>query len=149
MLGSKSKQLSNQNVLSLRSDPETKNVVLETSKKNSIYKTSLKFATSTAIFSMVAGFNAQLAHADHLDFTLYNESSKTVNNLYVAAARDKVWGKDILGSKVLESGGSTRITFPNQTSESPCIYDVMLIFTDRTKSTGRHNLCKVDSITVR
>ncbi len=151
MFGAKSEKLSKQNVIFLSSHLEIKNVARDTSERKfmTIGKASLKFAASTAIFSMINGFNVQLAHADHLNFTLYNESSKTIRNLYVAAARSDRWGRDILGSNVLESGDYTRITFPNQTAESPCIYDVKIIFTDRTTSTGRHNLCKFDSVTVR
>ena len=114
-----------------------------------IRKASLKLATSTAIFSMLAGFNAQLARAVHLNFTLYNETSKSIQYLYVSAARSNTWGPDILGSGVLRSGAYTRITFPNQTSESRCIYDIKVVFADRTKSIDRYNLCQTDSITVR
>lgn len=115
----------------------------------SICKASRKFATSTVIFSMLSGFNAQLARADHLNFTLYNETSKSIYSLYVSAARSNTWGPDILGNGVLNSGEYTRITFPNQTSDSPCIYDVKVVFEDRTTSVNRHNLCQIDSITVR
>lgn len=114
-----------------------------------ICKASLKYATSTAIFSILAGFNAQLAYADHLNFTLYNETSKSIHYLYVSAARSDKWGRDILGTDVLKSGQYTRITFPNQTSDSPCIYDIKVVFADRTNIVGRHNLCQADSVTVR
>jgi len=151
MFGDKSKQMSRQNVLPLCSDIEIVSVIRDESKEKlmSICKASLKFATSTVIFSICAVFNAQLARADHLNFTLYNETSKSIYFLYVSAARSNRWGSDILGTDVLMSGGSTRITFPNQTSDSPCIYDVKVIFDNRTNSVARHNLCKVDSITVR
>lgn len=114
-----------------------------------IRKASLKLATSTAIFSMLAGFNAQLAHARNLNFTLYNETSKAIHYLYVAAARSDRWGPDILGSDVLQSGAYTRITFPDQNSDSPCIFDIKVVFADGTNSVGRHNLCEAESITVR
>ncbi|HBL13952.1 MAG TPA: hypothetical protein DD379_21670 [Cyanobacteria bacterium UBA11162] len=114
-----------------------------------IHKASLKFAASTATFSLLAGLNAQLAHADHLDFTLYNESSKPIYYLYVSAARSDTWGQEILGSDVLYSGEYTRITFPTQTSESPCIYDIRVIFADKTTIQDRFNLCESDSVTIR
>lgn len=151
MFGDKSKQLSKQNVLPLCSDIESASVVGDANKEKlmSICKTSLKFATSTVIFSIFAGFNAQLARADHLNFTLYNETSKSIYSLYVSAARSDRWGPDILGTRVLKSGEYTRIIFPDQTSDSPCIYDVKVVFEDRTNSVGRYNLCQVDSVTVR
>lgn len=157
MVGSKSKQLSRQNVPSLCSDLEIASVTHDTSKRKFMTscKASLKFArsfatsTSTAIFSIIAGFNAQLARADHLNFTLYNETSKSIYFLYVSAARDNKWGSDILDTDVLRSGQYTRITFPNQTADSPCIYDVKVVFKGGTNIVGRHNLCNTDSITVR
>jgi hypothetical protein len=151
VLGAKSKQLSEQNVIPLCSDLEVASVVHDPSKKKymSICKASLKLATSTAIFSMLAGFNAQPARADHLNFTLYNETSKSIYYLYVSPARSDRWGPDILGRDVLTSGEYTRITFPDQSSDSPCIYDVKVVFKDKTTSVDRHNLCEIDSITVR
>ena len=151
MLGAKSKQLSKQNVLPLCSDLESVSVARDASKEKlmSICKASFKFAISTVIFSICAGFDAQLARADHLNFTLYNETSKSIYYLYVAAARSNSWGSEILGNDVLRSGEFTRITFPNQTSDSPCIYDVRVVFSDTTNSVVRHNLCELDSITVR
>lgn len=112
-------------------------------------KTSFKVATSAAIFSVLAGLNAQIAQAINLNFTLYNETSKTIYYLYVSAARSNTWGSDILGAGVIASGGYENITFPNQSSSSPCIYDIRVVFNDGTKSEGRHNLCEVSSVTVR
>lgn len=151
ILGAKSSQLSKQNVIPSVLNLEVASVVHDASKKKfmSICKTSLKLATSTAIFSMLAGVNAQLVRADHLNFTLYNETSRSIYLLYVSPARSPSWGSDVLGTDVLKSGGYTRITFPNQSSASPCIYDVKVVFDNRTNSVGRYNLCEVDSITVR
>ncbi|RAM52443.1 MAG: hypothetical protein C6Y22_06190 [Hapalosiphonaceae cyanobacterium JJU2] len=151
VLGTKSKQLSKQNVIPLCSELEVASVVRDANQKKflSICEVSLKLATSTAIFSMLAGFNAQPARADHLNFTLYNETSESIYFLYVSAARSNRWGPDILGRDVLRSGEYTRITFPNQNSNSPCIYDVKVVFEDRTNSVGRYNLCEIDSVTAR
>jgi hypothetical protein len=151
VLGAKSKQLFRQNVIPLCSDLEVASVVRDASKKKfmSIGKASLKLATSTAIFSMLAGFNAQPAHADNRDFTLYNETSKSIYFLYVSPARSDTWGSDILGRDVLRSGQYTRITFPDSNFNSPCIYDVKVVFEDRTNSVGRHDLCEINSVTVR
>lgn len=133
------------------SDLKTSSVVHNAGKKKfmSICKASLKLATSTVIFSILAGFNAQIARADHLNFTLYNETSRSIYYLYVSAAQSSTWGPDILGADVLTSGEYTSINFPDQNSDSPCIYDVKVIFADRTSIVDRHNLCEVNSITVR
>lgn len=151
MFGTKNNQLSNENLSLLFSDIKIAGVVRRASKKKimSICKASLKVATSTVVFSVLAGFNAQIARANHLNFTLYNETSKSIYYLYVSPARSDTWGSDVLGDDVLSSGEYTRITFPNQTSNSPCIYDVKAVFRDGTKSVGRHNLCEFDSVTIR
>jgi len=111
--------------------------------------TTLKLVTSTAIFSLISNFHVRSASADHLNFTLYNESSKSINYLYVSPARSSKWGSNIL-NKVVKSGDYTRITFPNQTSDSPCIYDIAAIFADRTKVEKRFNLCGSNNdVTIR
>jgi hypothetical protein len=133
------------------SDLEITSVIRDAGKKQfmSICKASVKFATSTVIFSILAGFNAQVARADHLDFILYNETSSSIYYLYVSAAQSSTWGSDILGDDVLTSGEYIGINFPNQNLDSPCIYDVKVVFEDSTSIVDRHNLCEIDSITVR
>jgi hypothetical protein len=113
-----------------------------------IRKALLKLATSASVLSLLTGLSAQLAYAEHLNFTLYNGSRKTIYYLYVSATGSPL-GQDVLGSGVLESGGSTRITFPNQSPESPCTYNVKVVFADGTEVQDRFNLCESDSVTVR
>ena len=103
---------------------------------------------SGALISLIAGAIAEPARADHLNFTLYNESSKPITTLYISAARSTNWGNDILGMDILGMGNSTRITFPGQNQNSPCVYDIKAVFSDNSSSTGRFNLCTVDSVDV-
>ncbi|NJN72772.1 MAG: hypothetical protein HC799_08155 [Limnothrix sp. RL_2_0] len=151
MFSTKNNQLSDKKLSLLFSDIEIAGFVRGENRKKimNMCKSSLKLATSTAIFSVLASFNAQIARADHLNFTLYNETSQSIYYLYVSPARSDTWGSDVLGDDILRSGAYTRITFPNQTSNSPCIYDVKVVFRNGTKSTGRHNLCEFDSVTIR
>ena len=111
-------------------------------------KASLGFVTSTAVFAILSGFLPQSVRANHLDFTLYNESSQSIHYLYVSPARSDDWGDNILNN-TLRSGGYTRITFPNQNNDSPCIYDIAVIFSDRRVSKSRVNLCESSSVTAR
>jgi len=111
--------------------------------------TTLKLVTSTAVFSLISIFHVRSASADHLNFTLYNESSKSVKYLYVSPARSNKWGSNIL-TRIVKSGDYTRVTFPNQTSDSPCIYDIATVFADRTKVEKRFNLCQENNdVTIR
>lgn len=109
---------------------------------------SFQFFSVTCL-ALIAGAIAKPARADHLNFTLYNESSNPITALYISAARSRSWGPDILGRDILDMGNSTRITFPGQNQNSPCIYDIKAIFSDNSSSTGRFNLCTVDSVNVR
>ena len=88
------------------------------------------------------------AYANHLNFTLYNESGRTISRLYVSPSSSDMWGRDVLGTDVLNNGFSTRISFPGQSENSPCWWDVKVVFGDGSSSTGNYNLCQTRSITV-
>jgi hypothetical protein len=83
-----------------------------------------KFAVSAAFAVLLVGWSVFPAHADHLNFTLHNESRKSISYLYVAPASSDNWGQDVLGSGILRSGYYTRISFPGQTPNSPCLWDI-------------------------
>jgi hypothetical protein len=106
-------------------------------------------AASAAVAAALAVGIARPAHANHLDFTLYNESGRSITYLYVSAAGSKVWGQDILGQGVLRNGGSTRITFPGQNSSSPCWWDLKVVYSDRTSAVNRFDLCTESRIYAR
>jgi len=112
-----------------------------------IRQASLFFPLTSLL--LATGFVVKPVLADHLNFTFYNESSKPIYALYVSAAHFRDWGSDILGTDTLGMGESTRITFPGQDNDSPCIYDIKAVFTDNSVSTGRYNLCAADYVTVR
>ena len=108
-----------------------------------------KLSISSVIAVSAIGWLAPIVRANHLDFTLYNESSYSIFYFYVSPARSTSWGSDVLGKSVLMSGGSTNISFPNQNSDSPCIWDVKAVFKDKTSRESRVNPCESKSVTVR
>jgi hypothetical protein len=112
-----------------------------------IRQTGLKFVPIT-FFSLMAGLISEPARADHLNFTLFNDSSQTIVRLYISPARENNWRANIL-REVVNMGESTRITFPGQSPASPCVWDVKAILTDGAESLGRFNLCKIDTVNVR
>ena len=102
-----------------------------------------RLAISAAIALILAGWNAWPVHAEHLNFTLYNKSGKTIANVYVSRTDTDVWGEDVLGQSVLQSGESRRINFPGQNPESPCSWDIKVIYDDGTSAEMRsHDLCQ-------
>lgn len=111
-------------------------------------KAFCKFAASTAVAVLLLGFNARPAHAGQLDFTLYNESGRSVYNLYVTPANEP-WGRDVLGTGVLRDGQSTRITFPGEGPSSPCLWDVKVVYGSGASNENRFDLCRESRIYVR
>jgi hypothetical protein len=108
-----------------------------------------KLGMSSIAAVLVTGWMAPVARANHLNFTLYNESSYSIWYFYVSPARSNSWGSDVLGRTTLKSGESTPITFTNQSDDSPCIWDVKAVFQDNTNRINRVNLCETRSVTVR
>jgi hypothetical protein len=74
-----------------------------------------------ALFLAVA-MSAVPALAGDQDFTLHNNSSKTLNSLYVSPHSSDSWGSDILGQDTLAPGDSVKVTFPRDTDA--CHWDV-------------------------
>jgi hypothetical protein len=62
------------------------------------------------------------AVAGDQDFTLHNNTSKTLKELYVSPHSSDDWGDDILGEDTLESGKSVDVKFPR--AEDKCHWDV-------------------------
>lgn len=83
-----------------------------------------------AAFAMVA-VSAQDARADRRDFTLYNESPRTILHVYVSASDESDWGEDILGRDVLLTGESVDILFDRFDGEGgKCLYDIKVVDSD-------------------
>jgi hypothetical protein len=112
-------------------------------------RTLRRLAASAAAVLLLFGWNAGPAHAGQLDFTLYNESGRSITYLYVSPANSNAWGQDVLGQGVLRDGGRTRITFPGQSSSSPCWWDIKVVYSDRTSAENRFNLCTESRIYAR
>lgn len=89
---------------------------------------------------------ATSALADPRDFTLVNNSSSDVVNVYVSPSSVTNWGDDVLGSAILPSGNSIDISFDG--AMSTCSYDVKV--NDDSGSTGylrSVDLCNTDTVT--
>jgi hypothetical protein len=113
------------------------------------HKAFCKVTASAAIALLLVGWNVWPVHAEHLNFTFYNESRKSISRLYVSPAWSESWGSDVLGTDILRNGRNTRITFPGQNPRSPCIWDVKVVYSDGSNAVNRFNLCEVDVVTAR
>jgi hypothetical protein len=113
------------------------------------HKAFCKFTASAAIALLLVGWTVWSVDAEHLNFTLYNESSKSIFRLYVSPARSDRWGGDVLSTGILRSGRSTRITFPGQNPSSPCIWDIKVVYGDGSNAVNRLNLCEINEVNAR
>jgi len=109
-----------------------------------------RFAAVAAGLLLLGGWDARPVRAEHhLDFTLYNKSYKSIYAIYVTPASSAVWGRDVLGRDVLFRGESTRITFPGQSPNSPCLWAVKIVYSDGTSAQQRFNRCQSSQVFAR
>ena len=90
-----------------------------------------------------SGSSQNATASDRRNFTIFNKNSQTITNLYVSSTDINSWGRDILPG-VLSSGSSIPVTFSDGSER--CLYDVMVVYRDKTYDRGRHNLCQTPSI---
>jgi len=80
--------------------------------------------------------------ADQRDFTVVNETSYTIDNLYVSPHSSDNWEEDVLGSDVLEPGHHVKVTFSDDLGY--CFYDIKAVYSDGTKSEKYNvDLCSI------
>jgi hypothetical protein len=85
------------------------------------------------------------AIAGEQDFTLNNNTSKTMKSLYVSPHSSEHWGPDILGQDTLGSGDSVKVEFDRD--ESECNWDVKGDFEDGgTAEVDDVDFCTVDTV---
>jgi hypothetical protein len=75
--------------------------------------------------------SAALAYGKQ-DFTLHNETGKTVQELYVSPHDTDEWEEDVLGDEVLEDGEQADITFDR--GENAASWDMKVVFNDGKNS---------------
>src|SRR3954471_2913390 len=87
------------------------------------------------------------ASADQRDFTLVNQTGRTITNAYVSSSNNGNWGSDGLGRDVLPSGRSTGIQFAGG-ARGQCFYDIRVV--TRGGAEGELyevNLCSTSTVT--
>ena len=79
-------------------------------------------------------------------FSLSNESSLNLQELYVSASEAEAWGEDILGRDVLASGESGDVTIAD--GGEVCSYDMRFVMDNGSTIEGSADLCENDVFTI-
>lgn len=103
----------------------------------------------TASLSLpIVSLTVQTALADQRDFTLHNESSVDIQEVYVSDSGDSNWGPDILGQDVLLQGEPTDVVFEEDDSQD-CLYDLKAVGAGGEELDAcQVNLCEVADYTI-
>lgn len=86
------------------------------------------------------------AFAEDLAFTLVNNSSANLVELYVSPHEADDWGDNILTVDMLKAGEQGKVTIAD--GESTCDYDLRFVMDNGVTAEGRQDLCKLQTFTL-
>lgn len=102
---------------------------------------SIKTIIAAAVVAMAS---VGTAHANNAAaFELRNISGQNIDVIQVSPVASNSWGRDLLGDRVLRSGGSVTVT----PGGSGCMYDVRVIYHNNEREWFRNiDLCRTTRI---
>ena len=98
-----------------------------------------------ALATVLAAFVAAPSLAEDLVFTLVNDSSQTIVEMYVSEVDADQWGENILFGAV-EPGVSGDVTIAD--GLDVCDYDLRFVSAEGGEATQTQNLCELATFTV-
>ncbi len=101
------------------------------------------------LFSLAAGLVAKLACpalAEDLQFTLVNNSSHAIVEMYLSPTHQDTWGENILSVASVDPG--TEGTIDITDGEAVCDYDMRFVTAEGATLEATHNMCELASFTV-
>ena len=98
------------------------------------------------IAAVLALAAASPALAEDLIFTLVNNSSHSIVEMYVSAVDDDNWGENILMVDAVDPGVSGDITIAD--GLDVCEYDLRFVTDSGAEATKAQNLCEIATFTV-
>lgn len=84
--------------------------------------------------------------AEDLLFSLANNSSANLQELYVSAAEADDWGDDILGMDLLNAGEKGEVTIAD--GMETCSYDMRFVMDSGVTIEGSADLCETKAFTI-
>lgn len=96
-------------------------------------------------FLLTVGVAGAASAQGKQDFTLYNKTGYTIDQVYVAPSASSDWEDDVLGQDQLANGKNVHITFSR--SDKSCKWDLKVTWTDNSSSEwSGFDLCSVEKI---
>lgn len=84
--------------------------------------------------------------ADDLAFTLVNDSSHSITEMYVSPVGEDQWGENILMVDAVDPGVSGDVTIEGGTEI--CDYDLRFVTAEGAEAEQTQNLCEIATFTV-
>ena len=97
-------------------------------------------------FAALAALIASPALAEDLVFTLVNESSHTIVEMYVSPVGEDEWGENILMVDGVEPGVSGDVTIAD--GLDVCDYDLRFVSVEGGEAEQSQNLCDLATFTI-
>ncbi|MES2913796.1 MAG: hypothetical protein V4753_01650 [Pseudomonadota bacterium] len=94
----------------------------------------------------LATFVATPALAQDLIFTLVNDSSLAITEMYVSPVGEDQWGENILTVDAVEPGVSGEVTIAD--GLDVCDYDLRFVTSEGAEAEQTQNLCEIATFTV-
>lgn len=89
---------------------------------------------------------AMPAFAEDLQFTLINNSSHDITEVYLSPHEKDSWGENILSVDKVDAGTQGTITITD--GESVCDYDMRFVTADGATVEDTQDMCKLGSFTL-
>ena len=99
-----------------------------------------------AFAAALATFVATPVLADDLVFTLVNDSSHSITEMYVSPVDQDQWGENILTVESVDPGVSGDVTIEGGTEV--CDYDLRFVTAEGAEAEKTQNLCEIATFSV-
>jgi len=100
-----------------------------------------------ALFAAIAVMMATPVLAQELVFTVTNNSSDTLVELYASPAAEDNWGADIMAGQQLAAGEAGEVSIGDASDQ--CDYDLRMVFASGETLEGAENLCEAAGLTIQ
>ena len=98
------------------------------------------------LVAVLVAFAAAPSFAEDLQFTLINNSSHDITEMYLSPHEKDSWGENILTVDAIAAGTQGTISITD--GEQVCDYDMRFVISDGAKVEDSQDMCKLGSFTL-